>query len=75
MAAIRTVEDLIGSYDYEEAKEQEILMLKLENKELKQRNIETVKKMLNDGLKVDLISKYTGLSIEQIEQLKEDIQV
>ncbi|MCR5225181.1 MAG: hypothetical protein K6C34_03805 [Alphaproteobacteria bacterium] len=34
-----------------------------------QKAIETAKKMLNDGLSADLVAKYSGLSIAEIEGL------
>ena len=32
--------------------------------------IEMAKKMLSDGMSMDIITKYSGLSIEEIEKLK-----
>ena len=37
---------------------------------IKQKAIETAKNMLKDNLSVDMISKYTGLDIKEIEKLK-----
>ena len=37
---------------------------------IKQKAIETAKSMLKDNLSIDMISKYTGLDIKEIEKLK-----
>ena len=37
-----------------------------------ERNIEIAKNMLKDGISKDKISRYTGLSVEEIEKLKEE---
>lgn len=34
--------------------------------------IETAEKMLEDGLPIKMIAKYTGLDISEIEELKKD---
>ena len=39
----------------------------------KEKNIEIAKNMLKDNVLVELISKYTGLSIEEVNKLKENI--
>jgi predicted transposase/invertase (TIGR01784 family) len=36
----------------------------------KQKSIEIARKMLDDGLSIDLVQKYSGLSIEEIKKLK-----
>ena len=38
-------------------------------KEKKAEKIESAKKMLSDGLSAELVSKYSGLSLEEIERL------
>ncbi len=40
----------------------------------KQKAIETAKKMLCDKLSVETVSKYTGLSLETIEQLTKQLR-
>ena len=37
---------------------------------IKEKAIETAKNMLKDNLSIDMISKYTGLDIKEIEKLK-----
>ena len=37
---------------------------------IEQRNIEMVRNMLNENISIDLISKVSGLSIEEIEEIK-----
>ena len=36
--------------------------------------IEASKKMIQDGLSLELIAKYEGLSIAELEQLKKEIE-
>ena len=80
---IRKVEDLstdpefIGYYDVEEKHKQDLedaeeygIQQGFE-KGIEQRNIEIAKNMLKDGSEVELISKYTNLSISEIEELKD----
>ena len=82
MACIRRVEELstdpdfVGYYDLEEAHKQD-LSDSYEtgyddgmNKGKNDRNIEIAKVMLQDTNDYKLISKYTGLSIEEIEKLQ-----
>lgn len=83
MAAIRTVEDLttdedlIGYYDYEEAKEQETNarfeqgMKQGIEQGAKQNAMETAKKMFTlPTITLEQIASCTGLSLEEIEKLK-----
>ena len=39
----------------------------------KQAKLDTAKNMLKDNIKVETISKYTGLSKEEVEELKKEI--
>ncbi len=47
-------------------------MLEAEEVATKKTLFETAKKMLNDGLNIANIQKYTGLSEKQIKALKEN---
>ena len=40
-----------------------------ERKRAQAEKIESAKKMLSDGLSIELVSKYSGLSLEEIERL------
>lgn len=88
MAAIRTVEDLtmdedlIGYYDYEEAKEQELREAKAYAKKTgreegfeqgaKETAIEVAKKMFGiPNITIEQIAECTSLSLEEIEKMKE----
>lgn len=79
MAAIRTVEDLttdedlIGYYDYEEAKEQETNARFEEGIKhgIKQNAIETAKKLIKEGIEPSITAKCTNLTLEDVENLKE----
>ena len=85
MACIRKVEELstdpkfVGYYDIEESHKQELadsyntgydkgIDIGMD-KGINQRNIEIAKMMLQDTSDYNLISKYTGLSIEEIKEL------
>ena len=65
-------EEVIGLYD----KELHLEKLRLSELEeareqgIEQEKIEIAKNMLNDGLGISVISKYTGLSKEEIASLK-----
>ena len=81
MACVRRVEELstdpnfIGYYDIEEARRQELEDMKDtgirigKEEGIKVRNIEIAKVMLNDNLSADIISKYTNLSIDEIQKI------
>ena len=77
MAAIRKVEDLstnpnfIGYYDIEEAHRQDIedAIETGYDEGKKQNQIEIAKTMHKDDVPAEMISKYTGLTIEEIEQI------
>jgi predicted transposase/invertase (TIGR01784 family) len=81
MAAIRKVEDLstnpefIGYYDIEEARRQDLEDMKDTGirigmeEGVKQRNVEIAKNLLSLNMKIEDISKATGLSIEEIDKL------
>ena len=77
MACIRKVEELstdpefIGYYDLEESHKQDIddSYNTGYDEGISQRNIEIAKMMLQDTKDYNLISKYTGLSIEEISRL------
>ena len=82
MACIRKVEELstdpefVGYYDIEESHKQELADIyntgydKGMDKGINQRNIEIAKMMLQDTNDYNLISKYTGLSIDEIKELQ-----
>ncbi len=65
-------DEYIGLYTKLSKKELEYNTYIAEAKEegINQRNIEIVKKMLEDNVDISIISKYTNLSIEEIESLK-----
>ena len=77
MACIRRVEELstdpnfVGYYDIEEARRQDIEDAKETGLRIgsEKRNIEIAKSMLKDNISLETISKYTNLSINEIEQL------
>ena len=87
MAAIRTVEQLStdpefsGFYGIEEAHRQDMFgvrdlafeegMEKGIEEGSKQANIETAKSLLESGIDIKIISKATGLSIEEVNSLHE----
>ena len=74
MACIRRVEELstdpnfVGYYDLEEAHKQDLSDSYETGKS--DEKIEIAKAMLQDTNNYEVISKYTGLSIEEIEQLQ-----
>ena len=41
----------------------------LKNEAMKENTLETAKKMLDDNLSIDMVSKYTGLSEDEIKKL------
>jgi len=51
-------------------------VLRKEGKEEGERNkaIEASKKMIQDGLSLEIISKYEGLSISELEQIKKELE-
>ena len=49
-------------------------VLKAEEKGERKKAIDASKKMIKDGLSLELISKYEGLSIHELEQIKEMMQ-
>ena len=65
-------ERIIGLYDKEKVARKtlntQLKSAKLEG--IEERNIEIAKTMLKDDLSLDIISKYTGLTKEEIENLK-----
>jgi predicted transposase/invertase (TIGR01784 family) len=61
------IEHLIWTID----QESKILFAEKKGK-LKEKN-ETAQNMLKDGLDISLISKYTGLSLEDIEKLRNEL--
>ena len=69
-------DDVVGLYD-KELHEELLRNTELYNAEqkgikqgIKEKAIETAKNMLKDNLSIDMISKYTGLDIKEIEKLK-----
>lgn len=60
----KTVEEQARQEDMKEAKEEGI------KEGITERNIEIAKEMLKDNTNLELISKYTNLSIDEIEKLK-----
>ena len=86
MSVIRTVEELskdpefAGYYDIEEKHRQQLESAKEtgidEGIQEGEHNakISTAKKMLEDNMDIEIITKYTNLSSEEINQLKEEIQ-
>ena len=77
MSGIEKVEDLIsdpnfaGAYDIEERRQRELEDFHETGyrEGITQEKIEIAKSMLNDNVEIETISKYTGLSIEEIKQL------
>ena len=81
MSGIDKVEDLIsdpnfaGAYDIEERRQRELEdfhetgYLKGKDEGEKNKQIEIAKSMLKDNVEIEVISKYTGLSIKEIEKL------
>ena len=72
---ISSDEKIIGLYDVEKREKmiRNSMIIEAEEKGhekgLKESKIEIAKKMLNDKLNIEIISKYTGLSIEEIKSL------
>ena len=81
MAAIRTVEELstdpnfVGYYDLEEAHKQELEDMRETGYDdgmeegIAKGKTEVVKAMYEDGIAIDTISKYTGLTHEEVQNL------
>ena len=53
-----------------EAEKKEVKPVEKKEESKKEEKIESALKMLQDGLNVDMICKYTGLSVDEIEKLK-----
>ena len=51
-------------------KDNEMVINTLKNEAIKEGIFETAKKMLDDNLSIDMVSKYTGLTKEEINSLK-----
>ena len=65
-------DDIVGLYD-KELHEEKLRITELEEareKGKKESILETAKNMLKDNLDIEMISKYTGLSEEEINNLK-----
>ena len=58
----------LGMYDEEEENKKMMNSMKLEG--IGQRNIEIAKNMINKNIDINIISEVTGLTIEEIENLK-----
>ena len=73
-------DEVIGMYNEEIHKEKLRLAEIDEFRELgheegvREKAIETAKKMLRDNLDSNIISKYTDLSIEEVEKLKKEVE-
>lgn len=88
MACVRKVEDLstdpnfVGYYDIEKARQQEMEDMKETGLRIgieqgmkqgsRESKIEIVKAMLNENLSLEMISKCTGLCIEEINNIIEN---
>ena len=64
-------DDIVGLYDKELHEEllRNTELYNAEQKGIREKAIETAKNMLKDNLSIDMISKYTGLDIKEIEKL------
>ena len=64
-------DDVVGLYDKELHEEllRNTELYNAEQKGVREKAIETAKNMLKDNLSVDMISKYTGLSKKEINEL------
>ena len=64
-------DDIVGLYDKELHEEllRNTELYNAEQKGVREKAIETAKNMLKDNLSVDMISKYTGLSKKEINEL------
>ena len=64
-------DDIVGLYDKELHEEllRNTELYNAEQKGIREKAIETAKNMLKDNLSVDMISKYTGLSKKEINEL------
>ncbi|MCI8777833.1 MAG: transposase, partial [Bacilli bacterium] len=69
-------EEIIGLYDVEKEEERvrQTQLLGAERKGIekgqKEKTVEIAKKMLNEGIDLDMIAKITTLSIEELESLR-----
>ena len=78
MKAVNKIEELLmdpnfaGAYDVEERRAFDMEDMRLTGKDegKKEKQLEIAKKMLKDITDYNLIAKYTGLSIEEIKELK-----
>lgn len=59
-------------FDYHHDNDEKLTMISIKDDGKAERSIEIAKNMLKDNESIDKISKYTNLSIEEIEKLKED---
>lgn len=68
-------EIMIGLYDAEKEDEKirKTQLKGAKNEGIEERNIEIAKSMLRDDVDVKLISKYTGLTVNQIKNIKNEI--
>ena len=65
-------DDVVGLYDKELHEEllRNTELYNTEQKGIRNNKIDTAKNMIKDNLDINLISKYTGLTKEEIEKLK-----
>ena len=72
MEELNMNEVFLGMYDEEEENKKMMNSMKLEGLEegIGQRNIEIAKNMINKNIDINIISEVTGLTIEEIENLK-----
>lgn len=72
MEELNMNEVFLGMYDEEEENKKMMNSMKLEGLEegIGQRNIEIAKNMINKNIDINVISEVTGLSIEELENLK-----
>ena len=68
MEELNMNEVFLGMYDEEEENKKMMNSMKLEG--IGQRNIEIAKNMINKNIDINIISEVTGLTIEEIENLK-----
>ncbi len=64
--------DMIGMYDVKEYEEELNTLMRLHARDegRMETKLEIAKTMIESGEKIELISKYTGLSKDEIEKLK-----
>ncbi len=78
MKAVNKIEELLmdpnfaGAYDVEEKRafDMEDMRLTGNDEGKKEKQLEIAKKMINKGMELSTISELTGLSIEEIKELK-----